>query len=197
MTEVVEIRAQGAMVQTASSERSGIVTSEQVQNLTIVSRDFSVLASLQPGVVYNGAAETQSFSQSARYNVNGGRTTQNSITVDGIPIENSNVGSTNTFVSLDAIAEVKIQTSNFLAEFGRKPAGAIQAVTKSGTDSYHGGACWHQRNEAFNANPYNNDIIKTRVTPYRFTTAGATLGGPVYPEAYQARPEETLFLLSL
>jgi hypothetical protein len=128
------------MVQTASSERSGIVTSEQVQNLTIVSRDFSVLASLQPGVVYNGAAETQSFSQSARYNVNGGRTTQNSITVDGIPIENSNVGSTNTFVSLDAIAEVKIQTSNFLAEFGRKPAGAIQAVTKSGTDSYHGGA---------------------------------------------------------
>ena len=114
-----------ALFSFASSERSGVVTSEQVQDLTIVSRDFSVLASLQPGVVYNGAAETQSFSQSARYNVNGGRTTQNNITVDGIPIENSNVGSTNTFVSLDAISEVKVLTSNFQAEFGRKPAGAI------------------------------------------------------------------------
>ncbi len=197
MTETLEVRAQGAMVQTASSERSGIVTSEQVRNLTIVSRDFSVLASLQPGVVYNGAAETQSFSQSARYNVNGGRTTQNSITVDGIPIENSNVGSTNTFVSLDAIAEVKVQTSNFQAEFGRKPAGAIQAVTKSGGDSYHGDVYWDQRNEALNAKPYNNAIIKTQPTPYRFITAGAYLGGPVYIPGLIKRDQKKLFFFFL
>ena len=161
-TESISVVAEGTAVQTASSERSGIVTSEQVQDLTIVSRDFSVLGSLQPGVVYNGAAETQSFSQSAKYNVNGGRTTQNSITVDGIPVENSNVGGTNTFVSLDAISQVKIQTSNFQAEFGRKPAGEFQAVTKSGTTAYHGGAYWYQRNEDFNAKPYSNDIINTK-----------------------------------
>src|SRR5262249_16679528 len=83
MAESVRVSAEGAMVQTASSERSGVVTSEQVQNLTILSRDFSVLASLQPGVVYNGAAETQSFSQSARYNVNGGRPTANHHNQDG------------------------------------------------------------------------------------------------------------------
>jgi len=197
MTEAVEVKAQGAMVQTASSERSGIITSEQVQNLTIVSRDFSALASLQPGVVYTGAAETQSFSQSARYNVNGGRSTQNNITVDGIPIENSNVGSTNTFISLDAIAEVKIQTSNFQAEFGRKPAGAIQAVTKSGTDTYHGEVYWDQRNEALNAKPYNNDIIKTQQVPYRFITAGATLGGPVYIPGLISKDQKKLFFFFL
>jgi hypothetical protein len=197
MTESVRVTAEGAMIQTASSERSGVVTSEQVRNLTIVSRDFSVLASLQPGVVYNGAAETQSFSQSARYNVNGGRTTQNNITVDGIPIENSNVGSTNTFVSLDAISEVKVLTSNFQAEFGRKPAGAIQAVTKAGTDSYHGGAYWDQRNEAFNSKPYNNDIIKTQNTAYRFITAGATLGGPIYIPKLIKRDEKRLFFFFL
>jgi len=199
-TESISVVAEGTAVQTASSERSGIVTSQQVADLTIVSRDFSVLGSLQPGVVYNGAAETQSFSQSAKYNVNGGRTTQNSITIDGIPVENSNVGGTNTFISLDAVSQVKIQTSNFQAEFGRKPAGEFQAVTKSGTTAYHGGAYWYQRNEAFNASPYSNDIINAKklFPPYRFITAGATLGGPVYiPKILEQKGQKKLFFFFL
>ncbi len=194
-TESVTVTAEGAAVQTASSERSGIVTSEQVQNLTIISRDFAVLGSLQPGVVYNSrGAETQSFSQSGQYNVNGGRVTQNSITIDGIPVENSNVSSMNTFISLDAVSQVKIQTSNFQAEFGRKPAGGFQAVTKSGTVNYHGGLYWNQRNEAFNGSPYTNSIIKASKVPYRFITAGATFGGPVYiPKFLEQRGNKKLF----
>ena len=72
-SEQVTVVAEGAKVQTASSERSGIITSEQIENLTVISRDFSVLASLQPGVVYNPGAEAQSFSSSSSFNVNGGR----------------------------------------------------------------------------------------------------------------------------
>src|SRR5579859_3950228 len=127
-TESVQVIAEGAAVQTASSERSGVITSEQVEDLTVINRDFSVLASLQPGVVYNPGAEAQSFSGNSTFNVNGGRTGQNNITIDGVPIENSNGGNYNTFISMDAVSQVKVQSSLYGAEFGRKAGAAVQAV---------------------------------------------------------------------
>ena len=178
-SEQVTVVAEGARVQTVSSERSGIITSEQVENLTVINRDFSVLASLQPGVVYNPGAEAQSFSASSSFNVNGGRTGQNNITIDGIPIDNSNGTSVNTFQSLDSISEVKVLTSTYQAEFGRKPGAAVQAVTKSGSLTYHGALYWYQRNEALNALGAFNKAPGAPNPPYRFTTAGGNVGGPV------------------
>jgi len=178
-SEQVTVVAEGAKVQTASSERSGIITSEQIENLTVINRDFSVLASLQPGVVYNPGAEAQSFSSSSSFNVNGGRVGQNNITIDGIPIDNSNGTSVNTFTSMDTIAQVKVLTSTFQAEFGRKPGAAVQAVTKSGSLTYHGAAYWYQRNEALNALGSFNKGPNALNPPYRFTTAGANVGGPI------------------
>jgi hypothetical protein len=192
-SEVVTVIASGAKVQTVSSERSGIITSEQIDHLTVVNRDFSVLASLQPGVVYNPGAEAQSFSSSSQFNVNGGRAGQNNITIDGIPTENSNGTGVNTFQSWDSISQVKVLTSSFQAEFGRKPGAAIQAVTKSGTLNYHGAAYWYQRNEAFNALGAFNKAPGSPNPPYRFTTAGANVGGPAYIPGLARRGQQKLF----
>ena len=199
-SESVEVVAEGAAVQTASSERSGVITSEQVQDLTVINRDFSVLASLQPGVVYNPGAEAQSFSGNSTFNVNGGRTGQNNITIDGVPIENSNGGNYNTFISMDAVSQVKVQSSLYGAEFGRKAGAAVQAVTKSGGREYHGAVYWYQRNNIFNAlqsfTKTNHGIDPTKPLKdpaYHFITAGANFGGPVYIPKIIPRDQKKLF----
>lgn len=199
-TESVQVIAEGATVQTASSERSGVITSEQVQDLTVINRDFSVLASLQPGVVYNPGAEAQSFSSSSSFNVNGARSGQNNITIDGVPVENSNGASINSFISMDAIDQVKVQSGLYQAEFGRKAGAAIQAVTKAGGLQYHGALYWYQRNNIFNAlqsfTKTNHEIDPTkplRDTAYRFITAGFNVGGPVYIPKLIPRGQQKLF----
>ncbi|HTD23179.1 MAG TPA: carboxypeptidase regulatory-like domain-containing protein [Terriglobales bacterium] len=198
--ESVEVIAEGAAVQTASTERSGVITSEQVSDLTVINRDFSVLASLQPGVVYTPGAEAQSFSGNSQFNVNGSRVGQNNITIDGVPIENSNGTNFNTFISMDAISEVKVQSSGYQAEFGRKAGGAVQAVTKSGGLQYHGEVYWFQRNNIFNAlgsvakTAHQTDPNKPLADPpYRFITAGANFGGPVYIPKLIPRGQKKLF----
>ncbi|PYX94469.1 MAG: hypothetical protein DMG67_01495, partial [Acidobacteria bacterium] len=180
-SESVEVMAEGAAVQTASSERSGVITSEQVQDLTVINRDFSVLASLQPGVVYNPGAEAQSFG--------------------GVSTDNSNGTSVNTFISMDAISQVKVQSGLYQAEFGRKSGAAIQAVTKAGGRQYHGALYWYQRNNIFNAlgsftkTNHQSDPVKNPLNDpaYHFITAGVNFGGPVYIPKIIPRDQKKLF----
>lgn len=194
-TQVVTVEAQGAVVQTESSERSGIITDEQVKHLTVINRDFSFLASLQPGIVANTPGDSQGFRGAITFNVNGGRSGQNNITVDGVPVENSNTAGINTFISIDAVSEVKIESSIFQAEFGRKPGAAIQAVTKSGSLGYHGAAYWYQRNEAFNASPFFNKAAVPRIPDplYRYISAGVNMSGAVYIPKLVKRGQNKLF----
>src|SRR6266568_637091 len=139
VTDSVVVSADIAMVQIASGERSGIITADEVQNLTVMSRDFAGLVALLPGVVDNASvSEVQGFSGTASFNVAGNRSNGNSITIDGGSTENTNGNSGNNFVSMDSIQTVRIVTSNYQAEFGRKPAASIMAVTKNGTQQYHG-----------------------------------------------------------
>jgi hypothetical protein len=193
VSDVVTVTAEGALLQTASSERSGIITAEQVEHLTVINRDFTFLASLQPGIVANTSADSQGFRGGITFNANGGRTGQNNITLDGVPLENSNTNNMNTFISMDAISTVKIESSGYQAEFGRKPGAAIQAVTKSGSVDYHGTVYWYQRNEAFNASGFFNKARKLQDPPYRYISAGASFGGPVYIPKLVHRGQKKLF----
>ncbi len=193
VAEQVTVRAEGASIQTASGERSGIISSEQIENLTVINRDFSVLVALQPGVVDNPGAEAQGFSGNATFNVLGGRTGANNITIDGVPSDNSNGVNTNTFISMDSVASVKILVSNFQAEFGRKPGAGIQAVTKSGSRKFHGLLYWYKRHEQFNANNFFNNRLGVPEAPYRYAVAGFNLGGPLYIPGVFNRDRKQLF----
>src|SRR5580692_7981612 len=75
VTESVSVTAEGAMLQTATSERAGIVTSSEIQDLTVISRDFTTFAELQPGVVISSTVQVQTFSGNNNFNVLGGRAT--------------------------------------------------------------------------------------------------------------------------
>jgi hypothetical protein len=178
----VTVQAEGVIqIQTSSGERSGIITSEEIRDLTVINRDFSTLVALMPGVVDNpGTAEVQGFSGNASFNVNGGRSNGNSITIDGGSTENTNGGNGNNFVSLESVGAVRIVTSNYQAEFGRKPAASIMAITKSGGQQFHGNAYWYYRHEWMNANQFFNNLQGLPQTPRRVQTPGFTIGGPVF-----------------
>ena len=197
VTDSVVVRADSATVQIASGERSGIITADEVQNLTVMSRDFAGLVALLPGVVDNpSTSEVQGFSGTASFNVSGNRSNGNSITIDGGSTENTNGNSGNNFVSLDSIQTVRIVTSNYQAEFGRKPAASIMAVTKNGTQQYHGAAYWYYRHEWMNANDFFNNRNGVAPTPRRVQTPGGNIGGPVYIPGKFNRDKNKLFFFT-
>jgi hypothetical protein len=174
------VQAEVTQLQTSSGERSGIISSDEIRDLTVINRDFVSLVSLLPGVVDTpGTAEVQGFSGNASVNVNGGRSNGNSITIDGGSTENTNGGNGNNFVSLDSIGSVRIITSNYQPEFGRKPAASIMAISKGGSQKYHGAAYWYYRHEWMNANQFFNNRQGLPQTPRRVQTPGFNIGGPV------------------
>jgi len=198
ITESVTVKAETAFVQTTSGERSGIITSDEVQNLTLMNRDFAGLVALLPGVVDNpGSSEVQGFSGGASFNVGGNRSNGNSITIDGGSVENSNGGNGNNFISLDTVQAVRIVTSNYTAEFGRKPGAGIMAVTKGGSQLFHGSLYENYRHEWMNANQFFNNRQGLPQTPRRVQTPGATLGGPAYiPGTFNSSKSKLFFFAS-
>jgi hypothetical protein len=179
VSESITVQAEGAVLQTASSERAGITSSEEIKDLTVINRDFTTFAELQPGVVINVSQSVQTFSGNNSFNALGGRATANNILVDGMPTNNTNQGNMNTTVSLDNTSTVEVKVANFDAEFGRNNGVTIMAASRTGTRQMHGAAYYYDRNEAFNANNFFNNRSGIAQTPYRISYAGVNLGGPL------------------
>ncbi len=195
--ESITVSASGESVQTASSERSGMITNDQVENLAVINRDFAALVSLLPGVVENPGAETQGFGGNSTFNVQGARTTSNSMVIDGMPVTQPNGTNTGTFTSMDSVAAVRLTVSTYSAEFGRKPGASIQAITKGGTKQFHGAAYWYKRHEMFNANSFFNNRSAIPEAVYRYTTAGFNLGGPLFlPGLFNRDRKKVFFFFS-
>ena len=195
VSETIEVTSQSPLIQTATSERSGVITSEEINDLTVINRDFTTYAELQPGVVITSTVQVQTFSGGNSFNVNGGRSTANNITVDGLPTNNTNQGNANFTNSLDATQTVEVKLSNWVAEYGRNNGATIMAVSKSGTDRYHGSLYYYDRNEAFNANNFFNNLNGVKQTPLRVSYAGATFGGPLHIPRFQAAKNKMFFFI--
>lgn len=198
VAETITVTAEGATVQTATGDRTGVITSEEVENLTVINRDFAALASLMAGVVMEPGAETQGFGGSSTFYTQGSRQTGNNITVDGLPAADlGNAYQVTTYVSMDSISTVKIQVSNYQAEFGRKPGAGIQAVTRSGTRSFHGAAYGYARTDTFNANDFFNNRNGVPKPSYEYQNIGFNIGGPVYwPSRFNSGRKSLFFFAS-
>ena len=198
LAETISVVAEGATVQTATGDRTGIITGDQVENLTVINRDFAVLASLMAGVVMEPGSETQGFGGTAQFYVQGMRQTGNNITVDGLPAADlGNAYQVTTYLSMDAVATVKIQVSNYQAEFGRKPGAGIQAVTRSGTRQYHGSGYFYARDDFFNANDFFNNRNGVPKPSYNYKIAGFNMGGPLYwPGKFNTAKKSLFFFAS-
>lgn len=194
VTDTVTVSAEAARIeiQSESGERSGVVTGSQLKGLALNGRNYQDFLKTLPGVITGTVTGSQVSSSTGRlgdYSVNGTRTNQKELTVDGSSdIDTGNNVDTHASLNPDAIAEVKVLTSNFQAEYGRAGGAFISVVTKSGTKDFHGGGRYFHRHEGMNANNYFRNAQGrradgTEIQPrnlYRYNNAGYEIGGPVY-----------------
>ncbi|MGA8027970.1 MAG: carboxypeptidase regulatory-like domain-containing protein, partial [Bryobacteraceae bacterium] len=195
-TEVTVAGANVAQVQTESAELSGVVTNKQINQLVLNGRNFTQLITLIPGVSnQTGQDEGQvGVAGSVAFSVNGGRTEYNNWELDGGDnMDNGSNGTLNTYPNVDAVAEVKVLTSNYGAQYGRNGSATIETITKSGTRDFHGDLFEFVRNDAFNA---RNFFQSTRPS-YKKNDYGYTVGGPVFiPKLYNTSRQKTFFFFS-
>src|SRR5881628_679626 len=190
--ESVTVAAEGTTVQLASAERSGVLTGGQVNDIALKGRDFFALLQTIPGVVDTAAArDTSSNTAGAGIFINGNRDNQKNVSVDGITaMDTHSNGSLSFQPNMDSIAEVKILTNNYQAEYGRNSGGAIAAIIKSGTKEFHGSGFDYYRHETLNANNFFNNRTATPRQPYRYRISGYSLGGPIYiPRKFNVNKE--------
>jgi hypothetical protein len=180
-TEIVVEGSSVGKVETQSSELAGTITGDQITQLELNGRDFATLIKLIPGVSDQTGQDdgTVGPSGSVSYAVNGGRTEFNNWEIDGGEVldsgSNANI---NVYPNIDALAEVRVLTSTYGAQYGRNGSGTIEAVTKSGTNSFHGDAFEFIRNAAFNAHNYF-DLPGQEKAYYNKNDFGYMVGGPI------------------
>src|SRR3954470_6316887 len=140
LTESVQVSAEVSKIQLATGEKSGLITSDQFQNLAVKGRDMFAFLTTIPGVVDNGsqARETSSPDSIRGTFINGARENAKNFAVDGITDLDTGANSSVHFeANMDAIAEVKVLTSNYQAEYGRNTGGVITIITKGGAKDFH------------------------------------------------------------
>src|SRR5579862_9059887 len=202
-TTVTVEAAATTQVETESSEVSGVVTGKEVSQLVLNGRNFTQLISLTPGVSNQTGQDegTVGVYGNVAWSINGGRTEYNNWELDGGDnMDNGSNGTLNVYPSIDAIAEFKVLTSNYGAQYGRNGSGTVEVETKSGTKAFHGDAYEFVRNDAFNAQNYFNNTGfggTGVVPPYKKNDFGYTIGGPVYiPGVYNKDKQKTFFFWS-
>src|SRR5579871_1036874 len=187
VNQTVEVAAQAAQVETTSAENSGDITRDQFSMIPVKGRDLTSLMRTLPGVQMLG--DQDAFGAATGFGATmgaaeGTRNDSQNLTVDGIVANDMGApAGLSGEVNMDAVQEVRVLLSGYQAEFGRNPGITIQMVTRAGTKEYHGGAYFYDRNDFFNANDYfrnasPNPLLSAGPAIYRFTTWGATFGGP-------------------
>jgi len=174
-TQVIEVQASAVQVNTEQPTVQGVLTSQQIETLPLASRNFLDLAQLEPGVQIQDGGNfdpTKNGFSSVSFGGRFGRTAR--IEVDGIDISDETVGTTTQNISAGAIGEFQVSQSTLDLSTELTSSGAVNVVTKSGTNTLHGDAFYLFRDKTFMANfPGGED------TYYQRNHFGGSLGGPI------------------
>jgi len=188
-SQTVQVTEAAPQIDLTSSTLTGQVESQTVLELPLNGRDWTSLATLHPGV---NLIETQmDYATSARGNrgfgaeltVSGQRTTNNNYRLDGVSVNDyANSGPGNVIgaaLGVDAIQEFSVLTGGFSAEYGKASGGVVNAITKSGTNAFHGDVYEFIRNSALDSRDYFARSGNTPIAQFRRNQFGAAVGGPV------------------
>jgi hypothetical protein len=184
-TEQVEVQANAVQVQTENTQLGNVIDSKKMLALPLNGRSYIDLLGLQAGVA-PGTSESiqQDRPVSGTLNpgnisVNGQRETANAFLVNGGDVsEGRNLGA--GFVpNLDSVEEFRLITNSFDAEYGKFSGAVMNAITKSGTNGFHGDAFWFLRNDAMDANSYFANAAELPKTALHRNQFGAVGGGPI------------------
>jgi hypothetical protein len=199
--EVVVTGESVAQVETQSSAMSTTITGSQVNQLELNGRNFTQLVTLSPGVVNQTGSDEGKVGVygNVAFSMNGGRTEYNNWELDGGDnMDNGSNSTLNVYPNPEAIAEFKVLTSNYGAQYGRNGSGTVEVETKSGGTTFHGSAFEYLRNAFFNARSWEQgaDITQPKGA-YNKNDFGYTFGGPVYiPKHYNTDKKKTFVFWS-
>ena len=197
ITENVSVTAVATPVQTASGENSKLIEKEQFDKLTLKGRDMFGLMLTLPGVTVT-QRDTTSENTVGSVRINGAPYASANFTVDGITdLDTGSNGTSHFEPNMDSIAEMRVLTSNYQAEYGRNANGVISVVTKGGSTEFHGSAWANKRHEMFNSKSFFQNYNGQQKSLYRFFVWGYSIGGPVYiPKLFNTQKRKLFFFFS-
>jgi len=208
VAEQIVVEGSVAGLNTVDATIGRPISGTELSSLPVLDLDPAGLLGLQAGVTfvpgsdrsaggYGGVADDDARGGS----VNGARSDQTNITLDGVDVNDPQFGFAFTSVlraTQASLQEFRTVTTNYNADAGRSSAAQVQLVTKSGSNDIHGSAYWAHRNEAFNANDFFLNRAGQDEPKFRRHTYGAALGGPVVKDRFflfgnWERLEESVF----
>jgi hypothetical protein len=189
-SQTVEVTGAAALVQLSNSTMKSEVEATTIRELPLNGRDWTALATLSPGVnaieaqiPFDGGGARGNRGFGAQLTISGGRPTQNNYRLDGNSINdyaNSGPGSViGVQLGVDAIQEFSVLTGNYSAEYGKTSGGVVNAISKSGTNAFHGDVYEFLRNQKLDANDFFLNQSGQPKPAYRRNQYGAAAGGPI------------------
>ena len=181
VSESVQVSAEAPLLQTDTSTVGALFTEKAVQDLPVAGRNIVRLVQMIPGAsegqvssLANGT-RPDDRRQTSSVSINGTADTQNNQLIDGLDNNERAIGTVGVKPSIDAIAEVRVQTNLYSAEAGRTLGGVINIITKSGTNQFHGSAYDYVRNDRFDSQSFFAKT-KPKLNQNQF---GGSIGGPL------------------
>ena len=202
-TETITVTAQTEVIQTETGAREGVLTAAQIDNLSIIGRSSLELLRILPGVVSPDASAFESVSFGGGANntqgctVDGIRSSNNTVSLDGSNL--IDIGSNSGVIvglNNDMVQEVKVQSSNFAAEYGTGGM-SVSAVTKAGTSEFHGTLYDYVRHHKFAANDRSNSIAGVDKPKSSFQYPGGNVGGPIFWPGFNENRDKLFFFAGI
>jgi hypothetical protein len=192
-SEKVEVLSSTLHVDTESTQMGEVITGKSMTDVPLVTRSYTDLLALQPGVVSTASQMTGAYAgsfisagfpapqvsgslNSGALSVNGMRESENGFLLNGLLVQETGFSGAAAIPNLDSLAEFRILTNNYDAEYGNYAGGQINVATKSGTNEFHGNVFEFLRNTDFDAANYFAQGLRGAYHQNQF---GGTIGGPI------------------
>ncbi len=166
--EVVDVIAQGLLLETQSGVTGNVVSADSLVNLPLSGRNFTTLGNLTAGVVATGT----------QFRASGARGMYQQVSFDGVSALNNRGNNLFIYPSVDAVQEFKVQATNYTAEYGGHAGANVQLQLKSGSNDFHGSAFDYLRNDRLDARNFFTPAPRPKPV-LRRNQFGGVLGGPV------------------
>lgn len=195
VTESVEVVGTAGLLQSSEPTLSQVIDQKRVLELPLNGRNFMALVHLSSGVITSGRASAtqRQANYGAGFSVGGQRDTSNVVLLDGLEISGQEIMNYPLAVpSLESVAEFRVQTSNYTAEFGGNSGAIVNVASRRGSNRFHGDVFEFLRNEALDA----RNFFSSKPVPLKRNQFGYTFSGPVWlPKVYNGK-DRTFFLYS-
>jgi hypothetical protein len=190
VSATIEVAADSGQltIKKESGEQSEVITGRQLQETAVNGRNYLDLMKLIPGTVSTVNGQVAGPGGLGGFNINGTRGNMHNLTIDGTTnVDTGSNGTQHVALNIDTIAEFKVLTSNYQAEYGRSGGGDIKITTRGGGKDFHGTAYLFHRHEGLNANTFLNNadgrkasgVQNSERSLYRYNYVGYNVSGPI------------------